>query len=84
MVSLNLNPRSERIALAERRLRAAYARQAGAEVPVVEPRMPPSTYGYGERFEDFDKMLEHSILLAMISPPSITTGRPLSIPFAPW
>lgn len=64
MVSLNFNPRSERIALAERRLQAAYARRPGSEVPVVESRMPPSPYGYGERFQDFDKMLEHSILLA--------------------
>lgn len=55
MTSLNFNPRSERIALAERRLQAAYARRPGSEVPVVESRMPPSPYGYGERFQDFDE-----------------------------
>jgi uroporphyrinogen-III decarboxylase len=64
MTSLNFNPRSERITLAGRRLAAAYARKPGSEVPVVESRMPASPYNYVERFEDFDKMLEHAVMLA--------------------
>ena len=64
MTSLNFNPRSERLTVAGRRLAAAYVRKLASEVPVVESRIPASTYNYAERFEDFDKRLEHAVMLA--------------------
>lgn len=51
------NPRSERVRLAQDRLRAAYARERGADVPVVWPGGPAVSFPFEERIRDFEKML---------------------------
>jgi len=66
MSRFNFDPHGERIALARRRLAAAYTREPGAEVPVVEPgaRAPGRGYCFQERFDDLEKMLEHAVAWA--------------------
>jgi hypothetical protein len=57
---LDFDPKSERIALAHRRLKAAYDRREGAEVPVVDLGVPPGRFAPRERIEDLDKLLAHA------------------------
>lgn len=64
--SFNFDPNSERIALARRRLAAAYAREEDAEVPIVDPVVDHpgsalSSISLQDRFNDNDKMLEYSV-----------------------
>lgn len=60
MTHFNFNPHSERIQTARQRLAAAYARQANAEVPIVDPGTAPSPVLMKDRFDDNEKMLEYS------------------------
>ena len=78
---LDFDPASDRIVTACRRLRSAYNRAAGADVPIVEPGVR-SSVGYTSRegFEDLDKMLAGAVAganaLAATDndwPPSINT-----------
>jgi hypothetical protein len=55
--TLNFDAGSPRIALAERRLRAAYHRQDGEAVPVVAPTVDAPVLTTREMIEDMDKML---------------------------
>ena len=61
MSPFSFRPDSPRIALARRRLAAAYSRQPGAEVPVVEPLAQVRRHPFKERFEDLGKMLDHAV-----------------------
>ncbi|MFW5856907.1 MAG: uroporphyrinogen decarboxylase family protein, partial [Planctomycetota bacterium] len=57
----SFDPQSDRIRTAHRRLRDAYARAPGAEVPVVEPGVPNPTAGSVQAcFEDLDAMEAHA------------------------
>ena len=61
MVTQSLREHADRIALAVKRLTAAYKRQPGEEVPVVESIVSASPHTYTERVHDLDKMLEHAV-----------------------
>lgn len=61
---LNFDPSSPRIALAHRRLRAAYHREPGAEVPVVEPGMGTPLLTTRETLDDMERMLEQAVAWA--------------------
>jgi hypothetical protein len=60
MKLINFDPKSERIVLAHRRLKAAYERRKDAESPVVDLGVPPSQFSPRERIEDLDKLLAHA------------------------
>ena len=59
MSLLNFDPKSERIALAHKRLADAYKRVPGAEIPIVEPGVRgPIPDGIDlEKLEDFERLL---------------------------
>lgn len=61
MARFDFDPHSARIQTARRRLAAAYARQAGAEVPVVDPGSPPAAIPLRARLDDNEKMLEYAV-----------------------
>ena len=58
MNPFTFDPSHPRFALAQRRLREAYGRVPGAEVPIVDPspRGPGPSYGVLECYNDLDKM----------------------------
>ncbi|OHB52887.1 MAG: hypothetical protein A2Y12_03575 [Planctomycetes bacterium GWF2_42_9] len=56
---VNFNP--DKILLSEKRLKSAYNRRKGEEVPVVEPNVFVPQYSPKETFEDFDKMLSNAV-----------------------
>jgi len=58
---LKFDPKSDRIALACRRLADAYARRPGAEVPVVEPGVYESLLTTQETVADLDLRLTHVV-----------------------
>lgn len=60
MTLLHVSRYADRIALAEKRLAAAYARLPGADVPVVDPSPRACAPAYTDRevLADLDKMLE--------------------------
>jgi len=60
----SFDPRSERVALAERRLRAAYLRLPGEETPVVEPNVGAVLLTTRETLDDLDLMLERAVAWA--------------------
>jgi hypothetical protein len=57
----NFDPQSERIAVANRRLTAAYRRVPGEETPVVEPNVYAPLLTTREAMDDLDTMLEHAV-----------------------
>ena len=57
---LDFNPQAESFLTAHRRLRAAYARQPGAAIPVVEPGGYGRAYSTQEMLADLDKLVEHA------------------------
>jgi len=61
MPRFSFDPEAEGIRTARRRLSAAYARQPGAEVPVVDPGCPPSGIPLSVRFADNEAMLAHAV-----------------------
>ena len=60
MSTLGFDPQAEQIVTARKRLAAAYARQAGAEVPVVELEVCTLPHTPQQAFDDLDKMLDNS------------------------
>ncbi|MDD2709400.1 MAG: uroporphyrinogen decarboxylase family protein [Verrucomicrobiae bacterium] len=64
MNPFQFNPGSERIQTACKRLADAYARKPQEVVPVVENGGFRSPYSVKERFDDLDKMLDHSVKYA--------------------
>lgn len=66
MNKYNFDPNSSRIKLAHQRLAAAYSRQPGAVVPIVEPNClyPLPSYTAQDVLTDMDNMLEHSVAWA--------------------
>jgi len=57
---LGFDPCSERIVAARERLASAYARRAGAAVPVVELEVCALPHSPQQAFDDLDKMLENA------------------------
>ena len=71
MSLFTFDPKSDRIALAHKRLAAAYARTPGAEVPIVEPGargpvpgMPAPTGPPPAKLDDFDRLLYDAVAWA--------------------
>ena len=60
------DPHSSRLALANRRLAAAYARRPGSDVPIVEAGGYGRAFGTEELLKDFDKMLDHAVAWANV------------------
>lgn len=60
MSTLGFDPQAERIQTARQRLAAAYARQPGAEVPVVELEVCTLPHTPQQAFDDMDKMLDNA------------------------
>lgn len=61
MHRFDFDPQSERIAVANRRLTAAYRRAPGEETPVVEPNVYAPLLTTREAMDDLDTMLEHAV-----------------------
>ncbi|OPZ26917.1 MAG: methylcobalamin:coenzyme M methyltransferase [Lentisphaerae bacterium ADurb.BinA184] len=57
---LKFDPGAESVLTAHHRLRAAYALERGAPVPVVEPGGYARVYSTQEMLADLDKMVEHA------------------------
>jgi hypothetical protein len=66
MHPFTFDPSNARIALAHRRLRDAYARVPGAEVPIVDPapRTAGTRYSVLECYNDFTKMAANAVAWA--------------------
>ena len=61
MTHFDFDPCSDRIRTARQRLAAAYARQAGATVPIVDSGGAPYRFSPKERFDDDEKMLAYAV-----------------------
>lgn len=61
MTRLSFDPQSERITLANRRLRDAFGRRPAGETPVVEPNVYTPLSTTREAMEDLDTMLERAV-----------------------
>ncbi len=77
----DFDPRSGRIAAAERRLKAAYGRGPGEETPIVEPNVGALLLTTREALDDLDTMLERAVGWANNLAATDNDWRPVVLPF---
>lgn len=77
----DFDPRSGRIALAERRLAAAYRRLPGEDVPVVEPNVGAFLLTTREALDDLDLMLGRAVGWANALAATDNDWRPVILGF---
>lgn len=81
MRMFGFDPHSERIALANRRLTAAYRRVPGAETPVVEPVVGAPLLTTRESMDNLDTMLEQAVIWADNLAATDNDWRPVLLTF---